>query len=323
LLEELCSAPSTFAFAQAVEIARRWLRSEGFSPSPTAFRYSVNPALAFPPGDIAGFAVVQRAHAPPQVALTLNLVGLHGAGSPLPAYFTEHIAQHADESDALREFFDIFNHRLVSMLHATWEKYRYYTLYEKLASDRLSGYFFGFIGAGYRELRNENVLHWPRLMAYMGLIAFNSESEGSLEAILRHYFSHDSITIVPCITRWISVPEDQQNRLGECNCALGGDFIMGDAMSNQTGKFRIRIEDLTWARFNTFLPSGESFTELRTLVALVLKSRLDFDVELRLRPDEIHPWILEDGSECRLGWSMWAGQGGDGVVILETDHQEL
>jgi type VI secretion system protein ImpH len=184
--------------------------------------------------------------------------------------------------------------------------------------DILSRRFAGFMGVGHKASRAAKDLHWPRLMAYIGLIVFSGEAAGSLESILRHYFSHADISIVPCIRRWIDIPEDQQTRLGTANCTLGTDFLLGSSMPDQTGKFRIRIANLSWRRFNDFLPSGNLLGELRTLVNFVLRSRLDFDVELRLRSEEIPEWRLEESNECRLGWSTWAGEGGDGVVVLEV-----
>jgi type VI secretion system protein ImpH len=181
----------------------------------------------------------------------------------------------------------------------------------------LSNRFFGFIGAGCKEVRDARELRWPRLMAYMGLIAFNSNSSGSLESILRHYFGHDSIVIEPCALRWADIPEDQQSRLGEENCGLDEDFVIGDTMPDQTGKFRIRIFDLTWEQFNAFLPTEKNYGDLQTLVKFVLNACLDFDVELRLRPEEVPSWRLEENNERQLGWSVWCGDGGDGVVVLE------
>ncbi len=337
LLENLRALPGSFAFPQAVDIAERWLRSRaakeagntggtggargaGAGVNANSVRYKVNPALSFPPGDIAAFDIVERENLGPQANFTLNLMGLHGAGSPMPAYFTEYVAQHADEADALRDFFDIFNHRLVGLLHQTWAKYRYYAQYKPQASDRLSNHFFGFFGAGHKELRQAKDLRWPRLMAYVGLISFNSDSVGSLESILRHYFNHQAVHIQPCIMRWVAVPEEQRARLGEENCALGEDFVLGDEMPDQTGKFRICLSELTWEQFNSFLPSEEKFAELHTLVKFTLKSRLDFDVELRLLPEEVRPWKLDDASGLRLGWSSWATglsvEEGDGAVII-------
>ncbi|MDR2573366.1 MAG: type VI secretion system baseplate subunit TssG [Desulfovibrio sp.] len=323
VVEALRALPGTFAFPQAVHIAESWMRTQGNPVSPESFRYSVNPSLAFPPGDINALEFSQQKSGLTQTAITLNLMGLHGAGSPLPAYFTEYVSQHADEQDALRDFFDMFNHRLIMHLYNTWLKYRYYAQYKPQATDKLSGCFFGFIGAERQETRKAKQLRWPRLMAYMGLIAFNGEASGSLESILRHYFSHETICIIPCINRWVAIPPDQQTHLGERNHCLGEDFIMGEEMPDQTGKFRIQIADLTWERFNSFLPIGKNFAELQTLVKFILRSRLQFDIELRLIPEEIRPWRLEPENECRLGWSVWHGEGADGVVVLETDYREL
>jgi type VI secretion system protein ImpH len=321
LLEEMRALPGSFAFPQAAELAERRIRSQGGAAT-DCLRYSVNPDLSFPPGDIASVSVAEREGDAALVRMTLNFMGLHGASSPLPAYFTEYVAQHADAPDALRDFFDIFNHRLAGLLQSAWIKYRYYAQYQSGAADRLSSRFFGFIGAGRQEVREAKDLCWPRLMAYMGLIAFNSNSTGSLESILRHYFGHEAIVVQPCVARWVAIPADQQSALGEDNCSLDDDFVIGESMPDQTGKFRIRIFDLTWERFNAFLPGEKNFADLRTLVRFVLNACLDFDVELCLRPEEIRPWRLAEDNERLLGWSVWCGEGGDGVVVLETGRED-
>jgi len=324
VFEYLLRVPGAYAFMQALDVTARNLRGQGKAVSEETFRYSVNPALSFPPGDIAELHIDGADGIESQVRLTLNLLGLHGAGSPLPVYFTEYVAQHADEVDPLREFFDIFNHRLVGLLPGTWTKYRYYTRYESRAVDTLSRRFAGFMGVGHRTVREAKELHWPKLMAYMGLLVFSGEAAGPMENILRHYFSHRDINVVPCIRRWVDIPQDQQTRLGTANSTLGGSgFLLGTSVPDQTGKFRIRIANLSWCRFNDFLPSGDYFGELQTLIKFILHSRLDFDVELRLRPEEIPEWRLGEATECRLGWSVWTGDGGDGVVVLEADHRGL
>lgn len=320
---DLLETPGNFAFAQALDVVARYLRSSGLHVDDETFRFSVNPNLSFPPSDIESLRLLEDENGAVRVEMMMNLLGLHGAASPLPAYFTEYVAQNQDDPDALRDFFDIFNHRLVAILHASWRKYRYYTQYRQYAVDRLSRRFFSFVGVGHEQIRQAKNLNWPRLMAYMGLIAFSGESAGSMESILRHYFSHQDMYVIPCVTRWVQIPEDQQTRLGTANCAAGLDFILGTEVPDQTGKFRIRISNLTWDEFISFLPHKSKFGELQTLTKFVLRSRLDFDVELRLRPEEVRSWKLEEGNDMFLGWATWSGEGGDGIVILETEHREL
>lgn len=286
-------------------------------------RFKVNPNLSFPPGDIQGAHRFADASGKEHVRFVLNLMGLHGAASPLPAYFSEHVAQHQDESDALRDFLDVFNHRIVSLFYGIWNKYRYYLQFRDNGSDTNSRRFFSFIGLGHKALRNTSGLRRERLLAYMGLIAFSGEAAGSLESILRHYFGHPLVHIIPCIRRQVSIPADQQCALGVANCGLSVDFLLGSEVLDQTGKFRVLFDALSWRRFIDFLPGGRLFSELQTLVRFVLRSRLAFDVELRLRPAEIPEFIVGKSSPCRLGWTTWAGAGGDGVIILETDSNYL
>ena len=301
------------AFSRAVEHALRMGEAAG---RPEGWlRFKVNPNLSFPPGDISGADEGEH----DRVWFVLNLMGLHGAASPLPAYFTEHVAQHQDEPDALRDFLDVINHHLISLFHGIWTKYRYYLQFRDNGTDINSRRFFSFIGLGHKELQGTSGLRRERLLSYMGLIAFSGEAAGSLESILRHYFGHPEVHIIPCIRRLVSIPKDQQCALGVANRRLAEDFLLGSEVLDQTGKFRVLFDGLSWARFTAFLPGGSLFSELQTLVRFVLRSRLGFDVELRLRPSEIPEFDIGHLSPCRLGWTTWAGDGGDGVIVLETD----
>lgn len=74
-------SPGSFAFAQAVDIIRRYLRSLGVEEPDKALRFRVNPNLSFPPGDMESLTFSGRDKLT-RAELTLNLMGLHGAGLP-------------------------------------------------------------------------------------------------------------------------------------------------------------------------------------------------------------------------------------------------
>jgi type VI secretion system protein ImpH len=55
--------------------------------------------------------------------LTVNTLGLTGARGALPAHYTELVlAQLKARAPALRDFLDLFNHRLLSLFYRSWEK---------------------------------------------------------------------------------------------------------------------------------------------------------------------------------------------------------
>jgi type VI secretion system protein ImpH len=312
-------SPGSYAFSQAVRHVLSYLGEAGCRDPEKRLRFRVNPNLSFPPTDIDEIRCDHDESEGPRLSIMLNLMGLHGTSSPLPAYFTEYVAQHQDEQDPLRDFFDVFNHQLIVLLYKIWNKYRYYLQYREGGLDKLSSRFFSFIGLGHKDLRRTSGLRQDCLLSYMGLIAFSGESTGSLESILRHYFGHSSIHITPCISRVVQIHADQRCSLGIWMNRLANDFLLGSEVIDQTGKFRIVLEALSWERFSDFLPNGRLFSELQTLVRFVLRSRLDFDVQLKLNPFEIPLFTIGEDSPCRLGWSTWAGEGGEGIIILEPN----
>lgn len=321
VFKTLWESPGSFAFSQAVEIVKGELQSRGGNDL-EQLRFKVNPNLSFPPSDIEHIDFYEKDNMTNAV-MTMNLMGLHGAGSPLPSYFTEHIAQNQDDPDALRDLMDLFNHKLVSILYQIWRKYRYYVQYQEGATDKLSCRFFGVIGMGYSQLREVKHIDWARLFAYMGLIAFKSDASGSLESTMRHYFSHPTVFVIPCLRRVVDIPKDQQCRLGVANSHFASTFVLGEQVPDQTGKFRIQVTNLDWEKFTSFLPDSSIFRELAVLVKTILRSRLDFDLELKLLPEEIRPFQLGEESGTRLGWSTWLGDNGDGVVVLKPTERDI
>ena len=323
IFDVLTDVPGSFSFGQATLFSYKKLLANGVPAPEKNLRFKVNPDLSFPPSDVFDLKF-EGDGAETKALMTLNLMGLHGAGSPLPSYFTEYVAQHQDEPCPLLDFFDLFNHELVDLFYGSWLKYRYHIQYEDGAADRLSCRFFSFLGLGHKNLRDTEDLNLLRLLPYIGLIAFSGEATGSLESILRHYFRHCDLEILPCIVRQVAIPDDQKSRLGqnnsvlgESNDALGGECLLGEIVRDQHGKFRIVIKNLDWQLFNKFLPIGDTFPQVASLVRFVMRSQIGFDIELRLKPEEVPLLYIGENSENRLAWSSWLGDGGDGIVQLE------
>ena len=65
--------------------------------------------------------------------MVVNFMGLTGPAGVLPLYYTELIARaHPRRKIAtLLDFFDIFNHRMISLFYQAWEKYRVHVAYER------------------------------------------------------------------------------------------------------------------------------------------------------------------------------------------------
>jgi type VI secretion system protein ImpH len=233
-----------------------------------------------------------------------TFLSLYGAVSPLPTYFTEDLLGRDDDS-LQREFLDLFHHRALSLFYRVWEKYRYAIRFAGGGADALTQRLLALLGVD--RLPPDHRVPAVRLLGFAGLISQVPRSAASLEAVLNDYFEGVPVRVVPCVERWVPIPEGQRNRLGSANCALGRDLNLGERVFDVSSTFRVALGPVGLDDFMAFLPPGDKMPELRELVDLLNGDALDWEVELSLRAEEI-PGLQLSGRAALLGWSTWLGR---------------
>ncbi|MGZ0784676.1 type VI secretion system baseplate subunit TssG [Pseudomonas saponiphila] len=278
--------------------------------------FQANPSLGFPGSDVDRVEFFEE-HGLLHARLRLNLIGLFGSGSPLPAFYGEQALGDTEEGNPTRYFLDLFHHRLQRLMLPIWRKYRYRASFSSGALDPFSSQLFALIGLGGEEIRQARELNWKRLLPYLGLLSLRAHSAALIEAVLRYYFKHAQLVIEQCIERRVQILDEQRNRLGLGNSVLGEDLVLGERVRDRSGKFRIHIRELDWQRFHEFLPIGFGYQPLCALVRFTLRDPLDYDIRLVLRQEEIRELCIGEQNACRLGWTSWLGrERADGVVTL-------
>ena len=319
-LKELCRAIREYSLFQAILQVIKRLRDAHPSLDDNALydrlEFQANPGLGFPGHDIDRVEFFVE-HDQLRARLRLNVLGLCGAGSPLPAFYSEQAFTDGTGGQATRDFLDLFHHRLQRLMLPIWRKYRYRASFQSGAIDPFSAQLFALIGLGGDEIRKAKELNWKRLLPYLGLLSLRAHSAALIEAVLRYYFKHEDLVIEQCIERRVEILEEQRNRLGRANSLLGEDLVLGERVRDRSGKFRIHITELDWQRFHEFLPIGFGYQPLCALVRFTLRDPLDYDIRLVLRQEEIRELRIGEQNACRLGWTSWLGrEKADGVVTL-------
>ncbi|QBZ87263.1 type VI secretion system baseplate subunit TssG [Pseudomonas viciae] len=283
--------------------------------------FCANPSLGFPGSDIDRLEFFEE-HGQVRARLRLNLIGLVGAGSPLPAFYGEQALGDDEEGNPTRDFLDLFHHRLQRLMLPIWRKYRYCASFQRGARDPFSEQLLALIGLGGEQIRKATQLNWKRLLPYLGLLSLRAHSAALIEAVLRYYFKHAELNIEQCIERRVAILGEQRNRLGNAKSLLSEDLVLGERVRDRSGKFRIHICELDWQRFHEFLPIGVGYQPLCMLVRFTLRDPLEYDIRLVLRRQEIRDLRIGEQNICRLGWTSWLGrERADGVVILSSKTQ--
>jgi type VI secretion system protein ImpH len=246
--------------------------------------------------------------------MTGAFMGLTGPLGALPRHYTELLLERGRRRDwTLRDFLDIFNHRMISLFYRAWAKYRLPIAYEEAAwrhreSDRFSQGLFDLIGLGTKGLRGRLGVADQGLLFYTGLLAQHPHSASALVGFLQDYFGVP-VDVVQFIGQWLSLASESRSRLGpgEAQNALGVSAVAGARVWDQQAKFRLRLGPLTFAQFCHFLPTGSAFRQLVHLSRFFAGQEHDFDVQLLLQASDV-PWCRlgrRGQGAVRLGWSTW------------------
>src|SRR5215510_11608541 len=191
LIDRLFEEPHAFEFFQAVQVLERAARrttdapeggrvGEDVNPRNEAVRFGAYQALVFPTATVldATSPTADGERAPHPPFLAVGFFGLTGPSGVLPQHYTELLIRSLrDKSLSLRDFFDLYNHRLISLFHRAWEKYRLPATFERHAPDEdpTTAFLMAVVGLGTPNLRGRMAVddeaivhyaghyaHWPR-----------------------------------------------------------------------------------------------------------------------------------------------------------------
>lgn len=301
-----------FNFYQAVRLLEmmapeRSPVGEGVEADAEAVRFRSDVRLDFPAGDVTRVRPPGPDGAPAD--MTVNVMGLAGALGPLPAAYTELILERVWKKDtALRDFLDIFNHRLVSLLYRVRKTYRLGFDFASPQRGHIARYLFSLMGMGTGSLQARMGVEDRSLLHYTALLAHRPRSMAGLTYLLADHFGVP-VRGVPFRGQWRTIAADQITRLGAGgqNRRLGVNAVLGGRVWDQQGKFEVHLGPMAADTLMDFIPTGSAFAPLCELVRFYSGSELDFDIVLQVSPDDPPARALDARRGPRLGWSAWLG----------------
>ena len=327
--QELREHPGRFDFFQAVRLMHRMLPERGavgrfVPPDREVLRFSSNNLLAFPASQIQSLDWPENGAA----RMVVNFMGLTGPMGVLPRCYTELVRDQIREKDqALQDFFDLFNHRMISLFYQAWEKYRFFVAYERDQQDRFSRYLMSLVGLGTAGLERRQAVADETFLFYSGLFSLQPDSAAALEQVLADYFEVP-VEIEQYVGAWRTLDRANQCRMEggvPYSDQLGLGAIAGDEIWDRQSRARIKLGPLTAPQYLSFLPSGDAWEPLRAMATFFTKGEIELEVQLFLKRDEVPPCELreEHGKAPLLGWFSWIKSGpgfgrdpGDAVFVL-------
>jgi type VI secretion system protein ImpH len=310
--DRLFAEPYCFEFFQAVRLLQQYYPNRSNvglfqSPASEIVRFGVRPTLTFPASEV--HELEARAGAPP--LMRVNFMGAVGPSGLLPLYYTELVASRTLVRDrALRDFLDIFHHRMISLFYRAWQKYRFQVGYEQGAGDEFSQYLLDVIGLGPAAMQRRQQVDDYSLLFYAGLLAQQPRSAEGLELILQDYFGVPA-RVEQFLGGWYQLDADAQCNLDDAPAdsqQLGFGTVVGDEIWDPQSRVRVILGPLRLKEYLNFLPSGPGYLPLRSLVRFYAGDEFDFEAQLILSRQDVPSCELGGAGETapQLGWVSWS-----------------
>ena len=278
------------------------------APAEEVVRFSAHTSLSFPASEIQTFT--EEEGRPDR--LSVNFMGLSTMNGPLPAPYTEMLLERTRAKDyATGEFFDIFNHRILSLFYRGWKKYRFYIAYEQSRGqdDLVTRLLYDLLGLGTEGLRGSMPVADEAAIFYVGLLSQNLRTAQGLQQVLADYFQVKA-SVEQFTGSWNRLPVRDHTFLNDGVSdaeRLGFATVVGDEVWDQQGTVTVRLGPMPLARYLQFLPGGEAHQQMATWLRFYGRGEFDFVIKLVLQRNEVPPVPLtsNEGEMARLGFASW------------------
>lgn len=335
LVRQMRKEPHRFDFFQAMrllriaalttdEVPRGRSVGEDYGPDKEFVRFRTLSTFRYPAQPMRSISTSYRElddnlEEHPVTEMVVTFMGLTGPHGVLPRHYTQLLIDRIRERDfALRDFLDLFNHRVISLFYRAWEKHRFPVVYESTAlqrarrgDDLFTRCLYALTGHGLPGLRQRLETSDELFLYYGGLFAQRRPTAVSLESMLVDYLGVPA-RILQFQGQWLYLTVSDQSSLPTAegsenrNNQLGQNVVIGRRVWDIQHRFRVHIGPVTYAQFRRLMPSGDRLARVCQVIRTYVGPSYDFDLQVVLKSTEAPRCCLGNGGvPSRLGWNTW------------------
>ena len=302
---QLLSNGRDYSFNQALRLINLLLRkNSGSTEADLQHMLRVRPLLSFefPTSDIAEisrFNIDDKSG----YQITATFLGLYGASSPLPNFYTENLFRDQFEDNPLtRDFIDIFNNHLYQLYFKIWNTHSLaYQIYEANNTNYLS-YIYSLGGLDYiKHLIPEKF----NMLRYVGIMGHMPRSALGLKVLLSNILEIPQIEIYQCCKKIISIPFEQRLLLGQSANLLGDNAHLGEQVASASDAFLVKIGPIDYAVYKKIVPGTNQFRLINQIIGFYINEPLTWDIEITINSQDLSGICLGNPDWSGLGRNTW------------------
>ncbi len=266
-------------------------------------RFRPHPGMGFPASEIKALEPPAHPHLPHTVRVTF--MGLYGVESPLPTHYIDDITRRREGYEAIADFLDIFNHRLIAQYYRIWRKYSYPATFEDGGKDRTSQYLLGLAGLGIGGCAESIAAPASRFLALLPVMLLPGRTAEGMASLVRLLASGTQAAIWQHDRRRVPLKKPLAMSIRQ-PVTLANRPVMGSYATDVNSQVLMQLTTTDPEEVEGWLPGGDIHTDLMALLHVYLGSRLDVRLQLcvarSLLPDATINSQPRPGAG-QLGWT--------------------
>ena len=297
----LIQQPELHSYIQVLRLLRRNNSDRNYLNSSVRTRAELS--LGFPATEVRRITQEED-----KLYIDVTFLGLYGASSPLPTFYTEELLGEArEEGCAVRDFYDFISQPFFHQYFQAWSKYRLLPQVVEENNTALLERIFSLAGISTCFHKNGNKIK-PEVFSLfpcIGLFTHGTRSAEGLSVLVSGLFPHCSVKIEENVISMEPIPEEQRCLLNLANNYVGDECYLGKKIRSCSNKVRIYIQVNSYEEFAGLLPGGELFNKLRYLLRHYLPDGIGVEVSLAITGSAIVQHKLYSSDNCVLGVNIW------------------
>lgn len=227
---------------------------------------------------------------------SLSLAGMYGG---LPDAYGEEIADRHNQD--MRDFLDIFHHRLMGLLYRFYRKNRIF-----LGSTNVKNTIVGKILhnlTGLSLFQKQFQFEETGILPLFNLFWRNAASISGVQELIRVYFQVKT-KVTPFLGGWIYPDKKDLSFLNTSYHTLNHSLFLGRKMWDDTHGFTICIGPMTFEEYVTFIPPmQDKFPVLKQLLFYYADPSYHVHLRLHLKSETVPGLCL--GKQSFLNFTTW------------------
>lgn len=297
---------ASYSFDQLVRLLRGRLQGDEEVRGTNGASLRIRPSLA---RDLPGAEVASVEPRDGAYDIVTTFLGLYGASSPLPAFYTEELIEAAQEDrTAAQALLDLVHQHLFELYVEVRENQRVLDAAVERGDERFTDALRSLVGLIDPQVRR--TLQEPdRMLRYVALLAPRQSSAEGLRTLLADALGDTPVTVEQCVERRVRIPAASRLRLGQQGNALGESAVLGVHVRDRIGRFRIRIGPLSDERFHDLVNRSNHWEWLVGLIRLYLKAPTQCELDVMLEEGAGATTVLGQPELSQLGTTTWLFSG--------------